>query len=176
MIIQYNDVIEVKKGKKVFFFSIFIDINLYCKIFETQLRTILLFKTCLWQFWTFWVSETCLWQDGLYRGIYCPFSETAGVIWYFHSPVFSPRGENIVQYFHPGVKISLRYLHLPYDIFTHTPPPPNQGNILTDISFIAGSLPAQNFYPPKVTFAQAELDRSPGTHRPRQKKGYTCIW
>ena len=55
-----------KKERKFFFFNIFININLCCKIFETQFQTVLLFKTCLWQFWTFWVSETCLWQDGLY--------------------------------------------------------------------------------------------------------------
>ena len=42
---------------------------MYCKMFETQFQIILLFKTCLWQFWTFWVSETCLWQDSLYRFI-----------------------------------------------------------------------------------------------------------
>ena len=34
-----------------------------------QFQTVLLFKICLWQFWTFGVSETCLWQDGLYRFI-----------------------------------------------------------------------------------------------------------
>ena len=28
--------------------------------------------------WTFWATETCLWQDGLYRGIYRPLSETTG--------------------------------------------------------------------------------------------------
>ena len=32
--IQYHDVMEVKKEK--FFFTIIIDINLYCKILETQ--------------------------------------------------------------------------------------------------------------------------------------------
>ena len=51
---------------------------------------------------------------------------SADVIRYFHPPIFSPLGENIVWHFHPGVKISLRYLHSPYDIFN---PPPNQGNI-----------------------------------------------
>ena len=40
------------------------------------------------------------------------------VIRYFHPPIFSTPGENIVWYFHPGVKISLRHLHPPYDIFT----------------------------------------------------------
>ena len=45
------------------------EIMYYCKMSETQFQTVLLFKTCLWQLWTFWVLETCLWQDGLYRFI-----------------------------------------------------------------------------------------------------------
>ena len=70
---------EVKKEKKVFF-SIFFTLIMYCKLFETQFQTVLLFKTCLWQFWTFWVSETCLWRNCLYHGIYRPLSETASPV------------------------------------------------------------------------------------------------
>ena len=54
---------------------------MYCKMSETQFQTVLLFKTCLWQFWTFWVSETGydkMVYTGLYHGIYRPLSETAG--------------------------------------------------------------------------------------------------
>ena len=68
----------MKKKEKRKLLQHFIDKNIYCSIFETQFQTVLLFKTYLEQFQTFWASEICLQQDGLYRDIYHPLTETPG--------------------------------------------------------------------------------------------------
>ena len=51
---------QLKRNK--FLFCILLTGIIYYKIVETQIQTILLFQTCLWQFWTFCASETCLRQ------------------------------------------------------------------------------------------------------------------
>ena len=60
-----------------------------------QFQAVLLFKTFLWQFQTFWVSETRFYDKtvytGLYRGIYRPLSETASPDAYINEHICNKR-------------------------------------------------------------------------------------